>query len=479
MLVATAPMLPAASGQLLPEPPPAAQPSPPASQPASSRPADSSASPDPADLPPLYTVPISAGSVSSVDESRRIISVRFDGSADLELHQPIVVTASGAPISLGESFAHTRDRAAFRPTWSDVMPSAGLRAIALPVDLAARMRPILPESCSLWTRVIDVESDHRRCRLDPRIAASLRPHDALVIVRAGFPIARADVVEVLADAVTADLSPLVANATPRAGDLGRLEQTDTARRTGRLRSRILKAAPRGAEQEVWFPLRESDGAAPGDRWEIRRKGEYVGLAELRAFRPPFAIGTALAAFARTPAAPGDDVIRRTRQDVASGEAALRIFRIEDDYCLVNAGESDDILRGQSLVVLREGKPIATLTVTTVKVDYCGAAIHVDPGQERAPDLRVGEIVRSRIPVGRAVAIGRTTNVRADGRLVTIALDDAAHAPPDGSVVELASATRAIGAVALTTSDRTTTAYVPPECADADVETGMIVRLRRR
>ena len=294
------------------------------------------------------------------------------------------------------------------------------------------------------------------------MGAAFEAGDRLIVVRKGLPIARLTVRRVEEGHATAAIERLVANAAPVEEDEAQLEQNPAERRAGRLRSRVLRVEGKG-DQTVWFPADAADGAAIDDRWTVRDGGSYIGMVEVQELRSPFAVGQAFAAMCRRPVRVGDELVRRDPRDVRAGRTPLHVFRVEGNYALINAGESDQLVRDQRLYVVREGRVRATLVVTTVKMDFCGTRIEPVTSNEAAVGGVVADddvyVTLPKAPMRRAVATIEW--VEADGRVAAAKLREGATMRP-GEVVSVRSEGGAHSAGIVVAAGREgATIYLPP------------------
>ncbi len=377
------------------------------------------------DRPSSVGVSIAAGRVEAVTEDGASATVRLaDGT--LVANQFVVFHADGAPLAAGHVTSVSSGAAEVKFDWIGVLPALGFEAAVLPIRCGLQLKELLPSDCSMRARVGEVDSAGGECRLELAAEGGFEAGDRLIVVRKGLPIARLTVRRVDDGHATAAIERLVANAAPIEGDEAKLEQNPAERRAGRLRSRLLRVEGKG-DQTVWFPAAAADGAAIDDRWTVRDGGSYIGMVEVQELRGPFAVGQAFAAMCRRPLRVGDELVRRDPRDVRAGRTPLHVFRVEGNYVLVNAGESDQLVRDQRLFVVREGRVRATLVVTTVKMDFCGTRIEPVTSNEAAGGGVVADddvyVTLPKAPVRRAVATIEW--VEADGRVAAAKLQEGA------------------------------------------------------
>ncbi len=421
-------------------------------------------------------ISITGGRVEAVTENGTSAMVR---SADgvLASDQFVVFHADGAPLAAGHVAGVDGGAAEVKFDWVGVLPAVGFEAAALPVRCGSQLRELLPSDCSMRARVGEVDSAGGECRLEFAAGSGFEVGDRLIVERKGLPIARLTVRRIDAAHGTAAIERLVANAAPIEGDEAQLEQNPAERRAGRLRSRVLRVEGKG-DQTVWFPAEAADGAAIDDRWTVREGGSYIGMVEVQDLRGPFAIGQAFAAMCRRPVRVGDELVRREPRDVQAGRTPLHVFRVEGDYALINAGESDQLARDQRLYVVREGRVRATLVVTTVKMDFCGTRIEPVTSNESADGGVVADddvfVIVPKNPARRAVATIEW--VEADGR-VAAAKVRAGTTLRRGEVVSVGSDGGAHSAgIAVAVGREGATIYVPPISRAGAIEAGAEVYL---
>lgn len=321
--------------------------------------------------------------------------------------------------------------------WTDAGPRTGQAAIILSRDAAGMASPRTLEPFGVITKVNETGT-----RVESYLCGG--PHaagDTLQSEHEGWPIARLTVVTAVDSVITADVTPLVANARPAPHDRVFRWPDAAEKRSGRLRSRVLRISEQGPDRELWIPIPSRAAFSPGDRWEIRRGNDYVGHAIATRVTDLFALATTNAALCRTPARAGDHVIRRPAADVISGRTPLYVFRVEGPYALLSGGEADGLRIGMSLLLVRNDRTLATLRINTVNEDNCGVTRVDDvPATSTAPvSTQTAEPVNilpwDTVFVCRPASqqSGRVVRVHAGPRLIEIAYPLAS--PAVGSVVQ--------------------------------------------
>jgi hypothetical protein len=420
---------------------------------------------------PRGTVSIAAARIEAVDEGLGKTATIKVSDPNLAVGQVVIVHAEGSPLASAHVVRVEGASALVAFDWVGVLPAGGFEAAVLPASPGRYARPRLPAACFLHCRVGRVAADGATCHVAATEHDGFEVGDRLLVERHGLPIARLILRAFDGTGASAEVVHLVANAAPGAGDTARLEQNPRRRAAGRLRSRVLRVEGKG-DQTVWFPASSADGAAVGDRWTVRDGGSYIGVVQVQEFRGPFAVGQALAGFCRRPIRVGDDVMRRDPRDVRAGRLPFQIFRIEGDYALVNAGEEDRVERDQRLLAVRDGRTLATLIVTTVKVDFCGAKLEPTASAPSSDDrLLIGDDVYLAPPPPPRRAIGTIEWVEDAGRVASVALRDGASLRVGEVVaVESGNVTESAGLVTASGRDHATL-YLPEAARGGEVVAG--------
>ncbi len=427
---------------------------------------------------------LTRATIESVAEDGRSVVIKPREAVVIETGQDVVFSADGTPLASGHVATTQPGAATVTMDWVGVLPAPGFEATLIPRELGRIVRARLPFDGALWTHVREVLSEGHRCILEHGEGDGLKSGDRLLVLRQGMPIARVEVDRFVDGKAQGEVTKLIGNAEIKAGDAVRSEQSPAARKSGRLRSRVLRVTGEG-DQVVWFPVDERDGAAVGDRWLVSGTDGPVGVIELREFRGPFAVASGLAALHRRPIRAGDWVKRRDPRDVAAGRVPLQIFRVEGDYVLINAGETDQMARDQSLTAYREGRAIARLTLSAVKIDFSGAKVEVPatatgPATTRpvtsrpaGPELEVGDEVYAQPPSTGRRRLGKLEWVEA-GRVAALGLEPGAK-PAIGDGVVLDMGELGIGmAIVLDAGAERATLFVPSVAAPAQASAGTAV-----
>ncbi|MCK6483088.1 MAG: hypothetical protein L6R00_03000 [Phycisphaerae bacterium] len=332
----------------------------------------------------------------SVESDGAVVPVRVIDSVTRD--RTLVLTADGRPPAAGSIvwlFDRTQplaqavvqdfgdDRTHARIEWTAPLPDEpgaapapliGRTGVALAPDAARRVLPDLHETAWLWFKIAGAADSQRTVWLDAGRRHGLSVGAGLLAEHDGWPVARLRVEWLDDGRALAAVTRLVANFELVAGDACRLWPMPRELQTGRVSARILRLRETETETEVWIPTASIALARPGDRWVVLRDDEYVGLTIVREVREHYLIATANPAVCRMTPQVGDIVVRRPVEDVSSGRAGFRMFRVDDDYALVTAGVADGLIEDTRLLLYRDGRPVARLRVTVPQEDHAGATL---------------------------------------------------------------------------------------------------------
>lgn len=265
--------------------------------------------------------------------------------------------------------------------------------------------------------------------------AGLQEGDTVLVHRKDIPIARGDV-ELLEDhTALVALSPLVRNALAQPGDPVALWPAPAAARRGAVNTTVLNVTPDPEGALVDIVGRQADGLALGRLVDIFDDGAYRGVAAVFELGDPLSRARLIEAASVDAPQIGDRAV--VRGGPADPPRPLRavIFRIEEDYCLLAAGETDGVRVGERFVVREpvagqygRQQELAELTIATVKVDYSGAEIRLLGG--RTEPLSRWTMAERRSPAWPEwVPIGTIEGLEASRRLLTARIEDRAAMIP--------------------------------------------------
>src|SRR5262249_10797470 len=145
----------------------------------------------------------------------------------------------------------------------------------VPTDIVRHARDMWPDDVPFATSIQSASESQRTTWLAAGRADGFVTGDTLLAEHAGWPVARLELARVEEHVSLASVTPLVANRTVSAGDAAHLWPTPHQRRSGRIRSRVMRIVPRGTDFDIWIPAASPETARVDDRWIIQRHGEYV------------------------------------------------------------------------------------------------------------------------------------------------------------------------------------------------------------
>lgn len=346
-----------------------------------------------------------------------------------------VLLADGELAATARVFYVEPDLCAVRIGWRRSDLDSMNTAVVVSQTLPSVCRIAMPRGTTVSASIDDVAPGHRTVWLDQGRNAGLRLGDGMMVGRAGATIARAEIVEVYRDYALARLTRLSPSASTRTGDRVRLWPTPAERRSGQVHLPVLLAEDNGDDQYVWLPGGAADGLNPDRRIELFRGDDYVATAILDQPGVSLSRARTVQAYCRQRVRTGDQAVLLGTA-AAGSEAVGRIFRIDKDYCLVSAGEDVGLERGQRLYVTRDGRPVATLAIQTVKETYCGADL-VPAGTGSADRPRAWDRVFSQPPRRRTVRdLGTIGVITLCGQFASVVGRDAGRHVEPGTLVSI-------------------------------------------
>lgn len=290
-----------------------------------------------------------------------------------EIGYRVILHRQGRLSGTGQVMGFGHGHIAIRIIWKCQSPLQGDMAVVIGPAIGLEFREDLPPGTTIHAQVESLGPGAVNGWVSAGQADGLRPEDIMLIDRQDLPIASARVAAVDAHRAAVELTPLVANAQLRPGDHARLWPTPAEAAADTIGSVVLGLAAETDEPLVTVAGGTMVGIRQGDSFEFRRNGQYVGVGQVVRVDDRLSQVRPAQALCRKPVLLRDQAIRRPRAFAGTAMPA-RVFRIEQDYCLINVGEREDVRRGQTLVVVRDQTPIAKLRVHTVKEDYCGADV---------------------------------------------------------------------------------------------------------
>jgi hypothetical protein len=343
----------------------------------------------------------------------------------------------------------------------------------------ATLRDGLPVEVSIGGEVERASPGRRTAWISPGRDAGLLENDSVLVRRGDIPIARGRIALLDDAAALCRLTPVVGNALSEPGDRVELWPAPGWRRRGQLNTVVLDVNSDGETHRVTLIGTQSDGVAEGRLVDLYRAGEYVGVASVTRVGDPLSQAELVEPATRVPPAVGDLALVRLRAVGQTRPLSAAVFRVEDDYCLLAAGETDGVQVGEEFVVRRrrddrsaaddatgemEGAVIARLVISTVKIDYSGA--HIERASPTSPRVQRWDVAeRPGTSTDPWKALG--TVERAGFASRTAWVTASAPAPPPGQVVRWKGGDAQGGGVVIHRAASSVLIYVPPGWGDVD------------
>ncbi len=298
--------------------------------------------------------------------------------------------------------------------------TAADRVVIARQDGWGELRDRLPEGVTLRGRLERLPPGRHTAWLDLGRRTGMAAGDRVLVRRNDIPLARGVVTLLEDDYALAALRPVVGNALSEAGDAVELWPAPAERALGRVNSTVLDVQPDRLGRLITLVGGAEDGLVPGRLVDLFRGGGYVGVAEIFEVSDPLSLAQMIeSASAQVPQV-GDRAVMRAGSEPPERPLLAAVFKVDsEDYCLVAAGEGDGVRVGE---VLRVRRPmpddpsrlydVAELTVRTVKVEHCGAAVRL-LGEARLMVWDFAERVRP--PWPRWLPVGVVGQVEEAGR----------------------------------------------------------------
>jgi len=350
---------------------------------------------------------------------RALVSFQMGRTGGVTLGDPFWVLDDSDQIKAGSIIFTTGSQSVgklFRPC-ENILP--GTTAVIVCQQFISQVRHQIPENVTIAGKIQRVSPGRRTAWLDIGRSAGLKHGDTILIRREGLPIARGRIKILDHDYSLTDLQPLVGNALPQADDTAELWPSPANQRWGRVNSSILAIKPDLEGALVTIVGTAEDGFSQGRLVDIFRGKEYIGVASIIEISDPLSVARMIETASADVPAEGDLALMRSRLNIANRPLNAYVFRIEDDYCLLTAGEVDGIHVGDKFIVRRQDPAeatiwydIAELHVRTVKVDYAGADIHLLGDKKQAlkrwdkAELK-GVVAQRYLPIGIVEDVDRS------------------------------------------------------------------------
>ena len=320
-----------------------------------------------------------------------------------------------------------------------------IRAWLVRADVMAYFLDRWPVRAPLAAELESIGPGHASVWITAGSSAGVRVGDAWWLRIGSQPVARFDVRLVEPELCFCSATRLVADAPLSRGRRVELWPGPGRRRNGTSRSAVVYVERGGAEQRVWIaaPPRADTPSEPG--LDIFRDGHYVGHAVVESTDERFWYARVIAARApaRTPTSRsarmpleeagqpparareepnrastsvgatrgailvGDDVVIRTRADIARKRFVARVFAVTPEGCLITAGEADGLALGERSWAYRAGRPRTEIVIRRIQRGYC-IIRPLRPEGDGA--LRIGDTIRFAPPPKPPLRVARIERV---------------------------------------------------------------------
>lgn len=423
--------------------------------------------------------------VSEHSAEHEIFGFPVGRKAGIEVGDPVLLLGDAQSIVGGSVFMVTDDACAVRIEESVRSISVGRSAAIVRRSTLRTLCDRLPPGVTLRGNVSAVAPGRGTAWLDLGRNSGLRLGNEVLIWRRDvptatgsidIPIARGSVVLLDGDVALVSLQPIVSNALTGLGDSAELWPVPAHRRWHQLDSAVLQVelgSQKSPEPLVTIVGGTVDGLTEGRSVELFRGDQYVGVAVIVETGPILSQARVVQAMSAETPAEGDRVLVRSPTSPASGPPSstplsAALFRLEEDYGLLAAGENEGVRTGEKFIVYRRDpkdpatcRAVAELTVVTVKIDYAGTTIR--PLTDDTPAIQPWDRAERQDPhIVSWRVIGIVDQVHPDLRAALVSLDPRCRLPA-GRVIRWVAETgnqTGAGIIVERTSD-TTLIYVPP------------------
>ncbi|HOA74137.1 MAG TPA: hypothetical protein PL151_20835 [Phycisphaerae bacterium] len=348
--------------------------------------------------------------VIEYDADQGIVGLNGGERAGVAVGDRFWICSDTDVIGSGEIFFVTPDKSAGRLAGESKLITAGQLAIILQRAALSSLRDRMPPGATITGKVLRLPPGRHTAWIDIPADSGLRQGDQVVVLRMGLLISRGRVKLLSREASLVTLEPLVSNALPEPGDRVELWPAPSDARWGRLNSTVLRVTqhPPGTLDpfELTIAGTAGDGLAVDRSVDVYRGRRYVGLGRVVEVSIPNSIvrmPDVNQGATTTRPADGDRVIVRAAPDAPPGPLTAPVFnKVDQDYCLIAAGELDGIRIGEQFLVRRQdpADPIVWHDVAMLTVDYlapahCGA--HIKPLTSLVAGVQVGDMAERQVP----------------------------------------------------------------------------------
>lgn len=404
--------------------------------------------------------------VTNVSDDGLLISFDLMGDGRVSPGDPFWICRQAGVIASGHVFMTAPGSAVGRAEHADSAPATGQPAVIISLSSLGTMREQIPRPATIYGKVQTLPPGRRTAWINIGSRSGLREADTLLVRRDGIPLARGSVSVLDTSSALIAIRPLVSNALPEPGDGVELWPAPWASRDRRVNSAILDVRQSDEGPILTIAGGNGEGLTEGRLVDLYREGELIGVASMQRVSDPLSEARLIEPATRVKPRLGDVAVVRA----AAGDRlplCVPVFRVDEEHCLIAAGEVDGLQVGERLAVRRPdaadpGKTqrIAELVVTAVKIDYSDARIHRE--RTALPEVRLWDLAERIEPVWpRPQVVGLVRAIDPVNATFVASLQPGAE-PAAGTVVVFRQARDAAtgAAVMLQGGDRQGLFYVP-------------------
>lgn len=319
-------------------------------------------------------------------------------------------------VGSGEIVLTTAETSAGRVLRGLEKVSADQSVVVLRREAISDLRDQMPPGATLRGKILRLPPGRRTAWIDINASSGLKVNDQVLVSRKGIPISRGRIKILEDNAALTSLEPLVSNALPEAGDRVELWPAPSDARWGRLNTTVLRVIEGSEGTLDRFAIvvagTAQDGLASERLMDVYRGRQYVGVAKVVEVSNPNSAAKMVDVATGTRPAEGDQAVVRASPDGPPGPLIAPVFKVDQDYCLIAAGELDGIKQGEKFLVRRQDEAdpmvwhdVATLSVEHVEPVYSGALIRALTSE--VAGVRVWDMAERQVP---GVAQWRTAGV---------------------------------------------------------------------
>lgn len=375
--------------------------------------------------------------------NQRLVTLKGGREAGVNAGDPFWVIGESGVVAGGEIILVMPDKSAGRLTGESPGISNAARVVAMQRPLLPELRDRMPPGATVSGKILRLPPGRHTAWIDIHEDSGLRLGDSVLVSRRGIPISKGRLGVLEREAALVTLEPLVSNALPEPGDRVELWPAPADARWGRLNTTILRVTegPQGTLNRVAIEIAGTaeNGLAVDRLVDVYRGRQYVGMGSMVQVSSPNSKAQMFDVATATRPAEGDRAVVRAPLDAPPGPLTVPVFKVDQDFCLIGAGELDGIKIGEKFLVRRRdpddvllSHDVALLTVDYLAPAHCGAKIK--PLSSDVPGVRVWDLAERQVDgLEQWRAVGIVERVEALHRTAVVGVAPGCGAAP-GSVV---------------------------------------------